>query len=118
VGTDIVPGTEIMRDIGSHHFVKGRKGGATVLVPQPSNDQHDPLNWSPMWKFITICTVSWITFAQAFGTLALAPQFPAYIEEFHRDLADVIQFTGTTILVVGFSNFLWSVKCLPSVRIV
>ena len=106
LGTDIIPGTEIMRDVGSHHFVKGRKG-AGVLVPQPSDDPADPLNWSPMWKAITIVTVSWVTFAQAFGTLSLAPQFPAYIEVFDRSLADVIQFVGTTILVVGFSNFLW-----------
>lgn len=29
-----------MTDIGSIHFVKG---GAQVLVPQPSSDPHDPL---------------------------------------------------------------------------
>ena len=38
--TKIYPGTEIMTDIGSHHFVKG---ASTVLVPQPSADPHDPL---------------------------------------------------------------------------
>jgi len=29
---EILPGTEIMTDVGSHHFVKG---GSHVLVPQP-----------------------------------------------------------------------------------
>ena len=38
--TQIVPGTEIMADVGSHHFVKASN---RVLVPQPSNDPHDPL---------------------------------------------------------------------------
>lgn len=37
---EILPGTEIMTDVGSHHFVKGSK---SVLVPQPSSDPHDPL---------------------------------------------------------------------------
>jgi len=37
---EILPGTEIMADIGSHHFVKGA-GSQKVLVPQPSDDPHD-----------------------------------------------------------------------------
>jgi len=37
---EILPGTEIMADIGSHHFVKGA-GNDNVLVPQPSDDPHD-----------------------------------------------------------------------------
>jgi len=37
---EILPGTEIMADIGSHHFVKGT-GNDNVLVPQPSDDPHD-----------------------------------------------------------------------------
>lgn len=40
VGVEILPGTEVMADIGDHHFVKGSKN---VLVPQPSSDKHDPL---------------------------------------------------------------------------
>ena len=36
----ILPGTEIMADVGSHHFVKSNSG---VLVPQPTDDPRDPL---------------------------------------------------------------------------
>lgn len=35
--TEIYPGTEVMRDVGTHHFVKG---GDSVLVPQPSDDEY------------------------------------------------------------------------------
>lgn len=35
--TEIYPGTEVMRDVGSHHFVKS--GGDSVLIPQPSDDE-------------------------------------------------------------------------------
>ena len=101
--TEILPGTEIMTDVGSTHFVKNR--GSTVLVPQPSADPHDPLNWSPMWKTLCTISVSWVTFTQGYGPLALAPQFPLYIEDFHSTLTDVVQFTGVAILVLGFSNF-------------
>jgi hypothetical protein len=50
-----------------------------------------------------------ITFAQGFGPLAVAPMFPDLIEAFDTDLAGAVQFTGVCILVLGFSNFLWSV---------
>ena len=39
----VVPGTEIMKDVGSHHFVKSSAQSGPVLVPQPSDDPHDPL---------------------------------------------------------------------------
>jgi hypothetical protein len=35
--------------------------------------------------------------------------FGNYIKEFHSDLASVIQFTGTGIIALGFSNFIWLV---------
>ena len=43
---DLVPGTEIMTDVGSVHFVKGRH--TEVLVPQPSADPQDPLVRPPL----------------------------------------------------------------------
>ncbi|MCJ1320357.1 hypothetical protein MMC15_005695 [Xylographa vitiligo] len=39
----ILPGTEIMMDIGEHHFVKSSASSDRVLVPQPSDSKHDPL---------------------------------------------------------------------------
>lgn len=101
---DIVPGTEVMTDVGSHHFVKG---GSHVLVPQPSDDPHDPLNWTPLWKMMCITATTVMTFTQGFGPLALAPMFGDYIKEFDSDLHDVVKFTGVCILVLGFSNFIW-----------
>ncbi|RMY52592.1 hypothetical protein D0863_14214 [Hortaea werneckii] len=101
---EILPGTEVMADVGSHHFVKG---GSHVLVPQPSDDPHDPLNWSKKWKGFCIAAACSVSFTQGFGPLALAPMFPYYIEDFNSELADVVRFTGIAILVLGFSNFIW-----------
>lgn len=36
--------------------------------------------------------------------------FPIYIKEFNSNLTDVVKFTGVAILVLGFSNFIWSVS--------
>ncbi|KAK3299481.1 major facilitator superfamily domain-containing protein [Chaetomium fimeti] len=105
--TKIYPGTEIMKDVGGYHFARAGSGHRSVLVPQPSADPHDPLNWSPLWKGLTLFSATVLTFAQTFGPLALAPMFGSYIQEWGRDLADVVQFTGVAILVLGFSNFIW-----------
>lgn len=45
---ELVPGTEVMQDIGSHHFVKSSGKSDRVLVPQPSQDPHDPLVCLPV----------------------------------------------------------------------
>lgn len=105
LGTKIYPGTEIMKDVGAHHFVKGQH--RSVLVPQPSDDPQDPLNWSPFWKTATIFSATAVSFSLNLGPLALAPMFENYVELYNRSLADVVQFTGVAILVLGFSNFLW-----------
>ncbi|KAK7423659.1 hypothetical protein QQX98_000849 [Neonectria punicea] len=104
---EIIPGTEIMTDIGSHHFVKSEDKSHRVLVPQPSNDPHDPLNWTKMWKLSALIAVSTMSFTQGFAPLALGPMFGYLMEDYNRSLTDVIQFTGVTILVLGFSNFIW-----------
>ncbi|ODH42447.1 hypothetical protein ACO22_01192 [Paracoccidioides brasiliensis] len=105
--TKIYPGTEIMRDVGSHHFVKSSKSSDRVLVPQPSDDPNDPLNWSPFWKTCTMTLATAMSFTQAFGPLAVAPMFPQLMEDFDTDLAGAVKFTGVCILVLGFSNFFW-----------
>ncbi|GAD92932.1 MFS transporter [Paecilomyces variotii No. 5] len=105
--TKIYPGTEIMTDVGTHHFVKSSKSSDRVLVPQPSNDPHDPLNWNKYWKFSAMSLATAVSFSQGLGPLALAPMFPQLMESFNASLADVVQFTGVCILVLGFSNFFW-----------
>lgn len=100
-----------MTDVGTHHFVKG-SGSHQVLVPQPSADPNDPLNWSSYHKAAAITAASFVTFSQGFGPLALAPMFGYYMEEFNCTLEEAIQFTGVCILVLGFSNFFWY-ACSP-----
>ncbi|KKZ61866.1 hypothetical protein EMCG_03655 [[Emmonsia] crescens] len=105
--TKIYPGTEIMTDVGSRYFVKSSKRSDRVLVPQPSNDPNDPLNWSPFWKTTAMFLSTAVTFSQAFGPMALAPMFPQLIHDFDTDLAGAVNFTGVCILVLGFSNLFW-----------
>lgn len=73
----IYPGTEVMVDVGTHHFIKSGSGDgeARVLVPQPSDDPLDPLNWTYFWKLTTIICASFVSISQNLGPLANAPLF-------------------------------------------
>ncbi|PTB63296.1 MFS general substrate transporter [Trichoderma citrinoviride] len=105
----IYPGTEVMVDVGSHHFIKSGSGNgdARVLVPQPSDDPLDPLNWTFLWKLTTIICASFVSISQNLGPLANAPLFGLYMEEWNVSLADAVQTTAVTILILGFSNLVW-----------
>lgn len=46
-----------MVDVGSHHFVKSSAKSDRVLVPQPSDDPHDPLVRLTAWPFLPITSL-------------------------------------------------------------
>lgn len=58
--------------------VKTAPDGHTVLIPQPSADPEDPLNWPPLKKHITLFVVSVVSFMPDFvsstGVVVLLPQ--------------------------------------------
>ncbi|KAI5278962.1 hypothetical protein KEM52_004554, partial [Ascosphaera acerosa] len=70
-GVAMVPGTLHLVDVDGVMDVKHGSGDSdVVLVPQPSNDPNDPLNWGTLrkeyhywllwiWAFIAAASVNW-----------------------------------------------------------
>ena len=58
--------------------VKTTPDGRTVLIPQPSDDTEDPLNWPQRKKLIILIVISTISFLPEYGSAmgipALIPQ--------------------------------------------
>ena len=58
--------------------VKTASDGHTVLIPQPSSDPNDPLNWSPVKKHTVLFVISVVAFMADFGSsmgiVTLLPQ--------------------------------------------
>ena len=58
--------------------LKTTKDGQCVLIPQPSDDPHDPLNWSPLKKHTTLIVVAVVAampdFGSSIGVVTLLPQ--------------------------------------------
>ncbi|KAF7378344.1 MFS general substrate transporter [Mycena sanguinolenta] len=78
------------------------------LIPQPSDDPEDPLNWSRTQKYIIVCISALVTF---FGTFALGSTNPAYaqIGLALNVTATQASYIGTiTIAAAGIGSFIWA----------
>ncbi|GKU06857.1 unnamed protein product [Fusarium langsethiae] len=97
-----VPGTSFLRN---HASLKHDPTGKIVLVPQPSNDPNDPLNW-PAWKK-NMFTVSIIIGCGAVGAIGplLGPAMVPLAEEFDVPLQRfTLGFTGSLLISLAFGN--------------
>jgi hypothetical protein len=65
-------------NIPDHAGIKTASDGKTVLIPQPSDDPQDPLNW-PTWKKTMVLYIVSLTaftgdYGSAIGGITLLPQ--------------------------------------------
>lgn len=105
-----VPGTAAISSLSDDqiHLSVGRKKGTgkyadTVLVPQPSDDPNDPLNW-PQWrKDLALAILMGITVIVGCVWIMLAPGQGVLVKEFNVSMTEVSKSTGAHILVIGFS---------------
>ncbi|KAJ5677046.1 uncharacterized protein N7477_002679 [Penicillium maclennaniae] len=113
-GLSHVPGTALLEqeessDGGIHyleHLKKvHRKGEAIILVPQPSDDLNDPLNWSRwtrdlVFLFYAYCAILCIGgIGPVLSSLALD-----LIKEFNITFTDVSLLTGYSLCATGASG--------------
>jgi hypothetical protein len=78
-------------EVGHIHF---KQVGHHTLVPQPSDDPNDPLNWTRLWKALSMGGMAISAFTLLFSPLSVAPQVPYYMAEFDASLPDVINFVS------------------------
>ncbi|KAJ7331045.1 MFS general substrate transporter [Mycena albidolilacea] len=78
------------------------------LIPQPSDDPEDPLNWSRGQKYLIVCIVALVSFL---GTFALASSNPAYAQiGLALDVTAIeASYIGTIgIASAGLGSFIWA----------
>ncbi|KAK4961505.1 hypothetical protein LTR10_001995 [Elasticomyces elasticus] len=107
LNVEMIPGTEVMTDTGDVHFARaGRSDKGSVLVPHPSNNPADPLNWSLMWKLITAISQLLYVWVLVCSALSLAPMFPFLGMQFHLNQQQLSLLTGLNVITLGFANIL------------
>ncbi|KAK4499993.1 hypothetical protein PRZ48_008179 [Zasmidium cellare] len=107
-----VPGTATLEDLDplaaaphGEHVKKAEDG--TILVPQPSDDPRDPLNW-PLWRRDIICFILCVLSVIA-STLSplLAANTLTLTLYFRRSFTDIALLTGYHLLGVGVAGFIF-----------
>ncbi|KAF2796700.1 MFS general substrate transporter [Melanomma pulvis-pyrius CBS 109.77] len=111
-----VPGTaqlEVLPSKRMTHLKKGKGGDShIVLIPQPSDDPNDPLNW-PLWQRDSIlllycfCTLMCVG---GVGPLLAVITFPI-LQEFHLTFTQVSLLTGYQLATVGAVVIFTSAVC-------
>ncbi|KAI6936381.1 serine/threonine kinase 16, partial [Hortaea werneckii] len=108
-----VPGTSTLKDLTDtpaglpQDAVLKRSKDGTILVPQPSDDPRDPLNW-PLWRrdLITgiLCLLSVI--ASTLSPLLAANSILLKVY-FIKPFTDIALLTGYHLLGVGVAGFIF-----------
>lgn len=116
LATDPLPGTATLSDLtdptattahsSTAHLKRAADG--TILVPQPSSDPADPLNW-PLWRRDVITTILCLLSVIA-STLSplLAANTLTLTLYFEKPFTDIALLTGWHLFGVGVSGFIFT----------
>ncbi|OSS53973.1 hypothetical protein B5807_01784 [Epicoccum nigrum] len=115
-GTALVYDDDRKRDLAqsaARSHLKYDKTGKTLLVPQPSDDPNDPLNW-PLWKRdVIIAILSLLSVIAATLSPLLAANTVSLAILFKRSFTDMALLTGYHLLGVAVGGLLF----VPGARI-
>lgn len=77
------------------------------LVPRPSNDPADPLNW-PLWRKLAILWASsFYSFVNNWNSAAMAPAIPILAVVLQKDFAQLTHLVAVNVLMAGAANLWW-----------
>ncbi|KAI0888737.1 MFS general substrate transporter [Annulohypoxylon maeteangense] len=101
---DIIPGTDIIFTDGSNG--ENTTPGEVVLIPQPTSNPDDPLNWNMTWKTTIIFNQFIFVFVSIMTPMAISPLSLIFEEEFNKTLPEVNMLFGAAAITLGYANFL------------
>ena len=97
----------VILDTGAAHLENGQlsnlklaKDGHTVLIPQPSTDPNDPLNWSWTRKHLMLAVVSSTAFLGDYGSGAGIPLIVLQGQEWGLSPAKVNEAGNLNVLML------------------
>jgi hypothetical protein len=100
-------------DLSGANNTKLAKDGHTILIPQPSDDPEDPLNWSSFKKHLILLIISWAAllpdYGSATGAVTLIPQAAIWkmSEDTvnHSQVGNVFMLGAGGVFAVAFSAY-------------
>ncbi|KAJ4988555.1 MFS-type transporter [Stagonosporopsis vannaccii] len=105
---ELVEGGGIFLDVeGREITLKTAKDGHTVLVPQPSDDPNDPVNWSWTKKHFLLFTIAWGAFCADFTSAGGIPAIFLQAGDWQMDPNRVNYANNLNVLMMGIGGLLW-----------
>ncbi|EXJ71091.1 uncharacterized protein A1O5_06084 [Cladophialophora psammophila CBS 110553] len=89
------------------YLLKTNKKG-WVLVPQPTDDPHDPLNWSASKKGVTLMLVSLVSFSTSLQAVANNSGFFVQAEVYHKTAIQLSYSASSAIAGLAVGPFVWN----------
>ncbi|KAM5354619.1 hypothetical protein ACJ41O_001266 [Fusarium nematophilum] len=87
--------------------IKVASDGHTVLLPQPTDDPSDPLNWSWYRKHLVLFTIAWAAMCADFTSAAGSAIIFQQAEEWHISPTKANQPNAINVLFNGIGGLLW-----------
>lgn len=104
-----IPGTVHLVDLEGTMHAKHAKGGKkdVVLVPAPSSDPDDPLNWTPRRKLLSTVSMGVYTWMVGIASAAIYSVLVPISEDTGLTLSDLNAGTGYMFLAFGWGCLVW-----------
>ncbi|RYO73821.1 hypothetical protein DL766_001811 [Monosporascus sp. MC13-8B] len=105
---EVIPGTEIIFDTQTQDAggsAAAAAGGELVLIPRPTDNRDDPLNWGAGWKATVLVNQFVFVFVSIMTPLAIAPMTMIFEHEFDKTLPEVNMLFGAAAITLGYANF-------------
>lgn len=110
-----IPGTIHLVDLDGTMRAKHASGAQlrdVVLVPTPSSDPDDPLNWSPARKRLSTASQCMYTLMVGIASAAIYSVLVPISEDTGLTLADLNAGTGYMFLFFGWGCLFWQAVAL------
>ncbi|TVY24294.1 putative MFS-type transporter protein [Lachnellula hyalina] len=107
--SDVLPGTVHLVDLAGTLNVRHEEGGEKdiVLLPQPTNEHDDPLNWTRPRKLLSVDLMLLAVLSGCFMTTLLSVSLLDIEKDTGIPLATLNSGVGVQYLFYGWSNLLW-----------
>ncbi|KAJ0422381.1 major facilitator superfamily domain-containing protein [Aspergillus carlsbadensis] len=111
---DAVPPGTVSLSIHAQQVAHGsatKHEGELILVPQPSSDPADPLNWATWRKTTILVLMSLYAFIGNFTSSSIASAFPLYATPLAFNppvsMGDLSHLVAVNVLMMGAGNIWW-----------
>ncbi|ENH66404.1 hypothetical protein FOC1_g10002430 [Fusarium oxysporum f. sp. cubense race 1] len=107
--------SDVRNDMLGGLRLRNEETNEVILIPSPTNDPNDPLNWSKPYRFyiaiLVSCAIFFSNFLAAGPSVAIVSTTESFFgppgSDFDDKVAKIAYFFTTTALLQGMGNLIW-----------